>query len=55
MYHFRAPIPGETFQEFIRSASFAPITQTIGWAALKNDWTSYFAGFTAMKRCAASP
>lgn len=44
MYHFRTPIPGETFQEFIRSASFAPITQTIGWAALKNDWTSYFCG-----------
>lgn len=43
-YIFKADISVEEFNSFVKSHSFAPITQTEAWGKLKIDWEKRFCG-----------
>ena len=43
-YIFKADISAEEFNDFVKTHSFAPITQTESWGGLKIDWEKRFCG-----------
>lgn len=43
-YSFKADISAEEFSSFVKTHSFAPITQTEAWGKLKIDWEKRYCG-----------